>query len=304
MSIKKEVNESILLMNEFEYANNHEIYRNVDKMMAIGGDNFNSVCNQLNVHGEKAYTVCGSGDSPLELVKRGFSYIEVFDINSLARHMLFLKIAAIQALEYDEFILFSKYLFKEEKIYKKIELFMSLDTKTYFEKLFALVNPNDVYTHLVTHKWEFGNTILEFAKNNYSFYNEKDFYLLKEKLKTAQIIFKQQDLLAMPQLDKTYDFMYFSNIFLFNSMKVFEFKKRFLPIYIEHLNKGGFLVIHYMHHFIGNGKYSLYYDLKTQRINQFVFNEFKNLIDLEIAVDMSGFGKGTGVEDMALVLKK
>lgn len=310
MSIKKEVNESVFLMNDFNYAKNHNIYKNVDKMMAFGGDNFKGLCEELDLHGKKAFTVCGSGDQPLELVKRGFTHIDVFDINLIARHMLNLKIAAVMALEFDEFIVFSKRLFKDENIFKKIIPFLNAETKEYFDLLFKFKNGDYVYRNLLTHKYVGDNAIMESCKTNFSIYNAKGFYQIKKRLLQAEIKFKQRNLFEAQELNDNYDFMYFSNILLFSPMSIKCFKEELLPNYIEHLTPNGILVFYYMHYYAhldncsGLKKNVVYQEIKTQNYNDKVMEELEDITNVQVILEPSCFGWGTGEKDMALVLKK
>lgn len=306
MSIKNEVNESILLMNDFNYMFNHNVYRNIDKMMAFGGDNFKGVCDELGVSGEKAYTVCGSGDQPIELAGRGFTQVDAFDINLIARHMLNLKIAAIMALEYDEFMIFSKNLFKDLNIFKKISSFLNSETKEYFECLFKFKNQNYVYRNLITHCYTGDNAIIEASQTNFSFYTPKGFYMIKQKLLNVQIGFNQRNLFKPQNLEENYDFMYFSNILLFNSMDIAQFKKELLPNYINHLNPNGILVFHYMHYYAGNidNSMKIYQNIRTQDYNEKIVEELKDVTNIKVALEPSCFGRGTCEKDMILALRK
>lgn len=304
ISIKKQVSESVLLMNDWDYVRNHDIYRNIDKMQAFGGDNFKEVCSKLEVHGKRAYTVCGSGDHPLELVSQGFTYIEAFDFNLLAKHILNLKIAAILILDYDEFIQFSKKLFLAKDLYAKIIPALPSETYEYFDLLFFRESKENIYNYLFTHKYMGYDELIDACKNNFSFYNKKEFYLLKEKLVKATIVFKHHNLFEGSNLKEQCDFIYFSNILFFNSMSIEEFKKKILPSYINHLNKDGILVLHYLHHFIGAKKKGFHQDILTQSKNERDFKELQDVVHSSIIIPSSGFGRGMQEDDMILVLKK
>lgn len=304
-SIKKEINESVLLMNEVDYATCHDVYRDLDLMQALGGDNFRRVCEKLELSGDSAFTVCGSGDQPLELVSHSFNHIDTFDINFLARHILHLKIAAILCLSYEEFMEFSKNLFLNINLFSRVLEMVPLETRQYFEGLFALENRDRIYNRLFTHKHYGNSAILEVCKKNFSFYNEKEFYILKERLKKATIVFQQRDLFASQNLKQTYDFMYFSNILLFSSVPLLYFRDFLLPNYIKHLNPGGVLVFDYFHYYTNpvsvpfNEK-----EYETQMKNKEVAELFHEYITEQIVLPPSRFGMGLGDADLALVYRK
>lgn len=305
-STKKEVNESILLMNDSKYMYNHSVYRNIDKMMAFGGDNFKGLCDELDVSGEKAYTVCGSGDQSLELVGRGFTLVDAFDINLLARHMLNLKIAAIKALEYDEFMIFSRKMFRDLLLFEKISAFLNPETKKYFEYLFTLKDQDSVYKNLMTHCYTGYNAIIKACQTNFSFYMPKGFYIVKDKLLNSQINFKERNLFELQNLKDNYDFIYFSNILIFNSMNILDFKKELLPNYIEHLNSNGILALHYMHYFVGCRELSANSskDRSIQKLNEKILKELSDIANIKVVLEPSHFGRGIGEKDMVLALKK
>lgn len=308
MSIKNEVNESVFLMNDFNYAKNHSVYRNVDKMMAFGGDNFKGLCEELDLNGKKAFTVCGSGDQSIELAGRGFTHIDVFDINIIARHMLNLKIAAIMVLEYDEFMIFSKKSFRDEAIFKKIVPFLNSETKEYFELLFRFKNRDYVYRNLLTHKYTGDNAIIEACQTNFSIYNCKGFYLVKEKLLKTQIRFNQRNLFEPQKLDENYDFIYFSNILLFSPISIKHFKEELLPNYVEHLNPNGILAFYYMHYYVNcydnSMKAIVDQEIRTQDYNDRVMEELEDITNMQIILEPSCFGWGTGDKDLVLALRK
>lgn len=310
MQIKNEVNESVFLMSDFNYERTHNRYWKVDKMMAFGGDNFKELCEKLNLTGKKALTVCGSGDQAIELVGQGFTEIDVFDINLISRHMLNLKIAAIMALNYEEFMLFSKVLFKDYELFQKVIPFLNCETKEYFDLLFKMKNRNYIYMNLLTHKYIGDPELIKANKNNFSIYSCREFYMIKESLLKTQIKFNQRNLLEAQLLEDNYDFIYFSNILLFGNVDIEHFKKAILPSYIEHLNSTGILVFYYMHYFANERDLSATHPLLvtknifTQNHNISIAEKFQDLTNLEIAVEPSGFGWGTGNKDVILALKK
>lgn len=316
-NIKKEVNESILLMNDFNYDKKHDIYMNYDKMMALGGDNFQGVCDTLQVSGNSALVVNGSGDQALELGYRDFTHIDTFDINLLSRHMLNLKMAAIAALNYTEFVLFSKMLFKNKELYLKIRPFLKEETLHYFELLFSQKSEYEVYNNLFTHKFALINqTIWDYTKQNFSFYNESAFYILKDKIchNNLNINFHHMDLVKPLAFALKYDVIYFSNILYFTNKNISTFIKDILPVYLNCLQKDGLLIVFYMHFFEGklnsflNGNDCFithnYYNQVSHDINQNIYNELKDLADVECRIPASGFGHGLSENDFVLAMRK
>ncbi len=314
-SIKKEAIESLLLMNNVDYNQNHNIYTKYDKIMSFGGDNFAGVCDNLQIQGNHALIVNGSGDPPLELVYRNFSNIDAFDINCLSRHILNLKVAAIQALSYEEFVIFSKKIIKENSLYEKVAFWLPEETKGYFKILFEMEKTDNIYNNLFTHKYvDCFSEIWEYCQRNFSFYNEKKFYELKEKLLMKSkdpIQFHNMNLFEPQQINQKYDFIYFSNILLFNSIEIKKFITELLPTYINLLNNDGLLVLFYMHYFYqgdftttSSSFYSNYFDSFIHHKNQQIYELCKGIFNVEIVIPPSGFGRGLGYKDSVIAYKK
>ncbi len=311
-SIRREVNESVLLINDLDYDKKHNSYYHYDKIMAFGGDNFKGVCESLQIGGEQALLVNGSGDQPIELIYQNFKEIDVFDINLLSRHMLNLKIAAIKALNYQEFELFSKMLFKNTELFQKVLFFLAEETKKYFKLLFTFKPKREIYDGLFTHKYSpICASMWEYSQQNFSVYNENEFYEIKYKLlndPNLKIRFWNFDLFHPQKFTKKYDFIYFSNILLFQDWHIDFFVSNLLPKYRNLLKENGCLIFFYMHYFYVGLNHGFetndYFDRYTQRKNTKIYEELKNSIEIEKRIPASGFGYGLGDADMVLALKK
>jgi chemotaxis methyl-accepting protein methylase len=147
--------------------------------------------------------------------------------------------------------------------------------------------------------------IIEYAKQNFSFYNEKDYYELKKKLLNCIINFKHMNLFEEQEIDKNYDLIYFSNILLFSGNSLEFFRDGLLSKYLDCLNKSGILVLNYAHHFAGIDKEKIRLnDLIANHLNEDIINCFASFIDITKKVKSSGFGKGIYEDDLVIALKK
>lgn len=304
--VKKDLNYSSLMINN--PTNGQNIYQEYDKIMVFGGDNFRELLNELKLQKEKALVVSGSFDQSLECINQGFKIVDAFDINKLAKHIMNLKLAAIKCLTYDEFVRFMLCFFNQE-IYEKITSFLALETKMYFDTLLKKYSKNQLI-NLFSHYNSKQNTCFwSKCQQNFSFYNEKEFYELKERLKDAQYSFIPLDIFneidLQNKLKTKYDFIYLSNILFFASIPVENFIADLFPYFLNSLEKEGVLVLNYFHSFYSlikeknNSKNRLY-----QMKSNLLYQKLENIANKEIILPSSGFGHGVGTNDLVLIIKK
>ena len=97
---------------------------------------------KVGVKNKRVLTICGSGDQVLNAYFFGAKEVVTFDLNAHSERMLRLKIAAIKALSYNEFLKF----FGKEKVnvgfsyqlYKKIRELLDKKTKEFFNYIYRI----------------------------------------------------------------------------------------------------------------------------------------------------------------------
>jgi len=162
--------------------------------------------------------VTSSGDHALNALVLGAKNIHSFDINPLAKYYSELKIAAIQALTLEEFILFfynksyfdrKKYYLKKEIYLEKISKFLDKNVKLFWNYIFENYTSKDIYNSYL-----FVNDHLKLkglVQANY-YFNEKTFNELKNILKEKKIIYHDVNLKDLNKLNHKFDIVILSNI--------------------------------------------------------------------------------------------
>lgn len=305
MNLKTEINYARLLMNRTEVG--QSVYQNFDKMMYLGGDNFKGLFSKIETLKKNALVVSSSGDFGLETAYQGFSNVTCFDINLLSRHMLYVKIAAVKALNYQEFCqLFQTALTKEWLC--KISPYLPDSTFLFFNKLFQL-NSSSTLPNLFTHNYsKHAEYFFQKCQQNFSAYNEHEFYQLKSCLQTKKFQFLPLDIFQKEKVSVClgkYDFIYFSNILFFASIPIADFMKNIFPIFYHSLRDGGVLLLNYFHSYVDEVKEKRTYKNRLyQEKNLLLYEQIKRYCNQEIVLSGSGFGHGTGSKDLVLAVKK
>lgn len=208
-------------------------------------------------------TITGSGDANLDLFLRGADKIISFDVNSITRFYAELKFIAAKYLPFDEFkMLFSM---MDETMFKKIETYLSSDTRRFWQELYGYVKNIDTKIK----NWNTGglfypiNSLFsanETLGNENGYYNETNYPKLQELLKNKSlddIEFVTCDLLDLPtniNLEES-TYVYLSNVMDFmigvdknnideESLK--NFKYFILNILLPSLKKDAHIVVAYL----------------------------------------------------------
>lgn len=175
-----------------------------DKVYKFTTENIKEYYNKLDFVGKDILTVCSSGDHAINAFIKGAANIDLFDINKLTKYYTDYKIAAIKALNYDEFFDTDQLIYSPE-LYKKIRENLSHDNKYYFDVLYKFH-----YSRINSFLYF---RVLRYPEYNY-YYNKKIYKELKEKIydfKYDQFYHCNViDLLNL--VNKTYDIILLSNI--------------------------------------------------------------------------------------------
>lgn len=171
---------------------------------------------------KRILTVTSSGDHALFAILNGSKLIDCFDVNSLSKYFMELKISAIKALDYKEFMKF--YKIKEMtplKIENNPNFLIRMNPK-YLNKILKLMP--DYYAYFFELFYElirFKDTMLDVLINfnfvpSYSGYLKKDkFYALKDRLQDdISINYYDCDIFDLKKHigNKKYSAFLFSNI--------------------------------------------------------------------------------------------
>lgn len=269
---------------------------------------------------KKGLTVGGSGDQLLNLVFLGITEIDYFDICPFTEFYVELKIAAIKALDYDEFIEFFSLMGVQKlnknvfniKSYKKISFYLNEKIKLFWDLLYLNFTGLEIRESGIFMDDEPRQNVLQEIN---LYLNRENYYTLKEKLLKMEYKakFYQANLFDLPQnLSKTYYTILLSNIAVYdeyfpnseiigdyNEYYLKEFKQTILQL-SKHVKKG----IIYIAYLYNNDKqtiiendFPIYNTLDRNRI--FNENEYEY-------IEIDGMRKIKNIEevsDMVLIKK-
>lgn len=180
-------------------------------------ENIKGYYSNLDFQDKSVLTVTSSGDHILNALLYGAKTVEAFDANPLAKYYVELKIAAIKALDIEEFLLFfyNKNIFLKykyhlnKKSYKKVRKELKDDYLIFWDYVFEKYTPKDLYKSIL-----FTSDYLEFPAlieaNPYLHTN--NFNQLKIILKNKSICYHDKDLKELSNINKKYDLIILSNI--------------------------------------------------------------------------------------------
>jgi len=144
----------------------------------------------LDVENKNILTVASSGDFLLSFVNQGANSIETFDISIFTKYYQELKVAAIQALEYEEFLRF----FYDNNcfslvLYKRITPYLTKEGKIFWDTIFNSFKPEQIRNSRIfmpqlnlissvlrripylKDKEEYDKTRTQIKNRNFKFYN-------------------------------------------------------------------------------------------------------------------------------------
>lgn len=208
MSVKKDIS---ALKNLFLTKNSSKNFSMYSKVYAFTTENISGYYSNLNFDNKKLLTICSSGDHVLNAILLGCNNIDCFDINVFTKYYMFLKVAAIKILSYEEFYEFfisnNKFSYY---LYEKIRLFLDDEIKKFWDYIYDKYDSNQIYCKM------FIKT--EYIKTNmyYNLYLEEDNYnILKKRLldEDINIKFFLSDILSIDKkIKQNYDYIFLSNI--------------------------------------------------------------------------------------------
>lgn len=227
------------------------------KMYIMTTENIDGYYKYFNFNNRKVLVPTSSFDHALNAILKGASEVDTFDINKLSYYIANLKLAAVKALNYDEFIKFflSEDAFNYE-IYTKICNYLDNDIISYFNEIYKQFNYNG---KSISNSYLFHHGHKNIIKDNtYLLGNNYD--ILKEKVKNTKVVFINTSLLKLSKhINKKYDLVFLSNIS--DYAKSF-FKDNYLKKYFKFiknditklLNKDGTVQLAYIYDYGNDGQ--------------------------------------------------
>ena len=175
-------------------------------------------------------TTLGSSDQVLNSMLVCPNSITAFDISRFPKYFLYLKLAAVLNLSYEEFI----YFFYEstttseiyDDMYDKISQSLPKDDKEFWDSLFSYFDWYDIYESSMFSR----ETIIpsyHITQNPYL--TKENYYRLRELIPTIELKTKEGNVYTM-DFDQEYDFINLSNIWNYNNPQHHKDLLRRLPL--------------------------------------------------------------------------
>lgn len=211
----------------------HPEFNSNSAMYVFTTENLIDYLKKLKPTGKSVLTVTGSGDQLINLALMGAKRVDNFDVNQNAFFITQLKLAALQALSYEEFLSFFC-LYEDQELsnaglisyQKRIgENDLAFDFKTYLKIKPYLDDTSAFFWNLIYEDFQFDGKKLASSKlffdgtrrgalkNNEYLQSEEKYNQARENIKTVEINFMECNLLDVHTLPNTYDIMLFSNIY-------------------------------------------------------------------------------------------
>lgn len=291
-----------IIFNNKQYSQGYKKYHVVPFK---GTENIKELFSQLQSAFQVLLMVTGSGDQVLEAVLHGAKDITCFDINILAKYGCQLKIAAVKALSYEEFITFYTRGFSLE-LFKKVSYCLEEDSFYFWGSLFETIDHYVIHTSLFDTK---DHSRFGLMDTNFSIYSKEDYEEIKNNLKNATIHYMDENLLTLPKklnsLNKKFDLAYFSNIFYYLGKNEKFYAKFLLQKICPFIKKSGEILFHYLYGAGGKIQSSSFQDILWINYNLEIIECLEKYISLtKYRVSNSGYGNPLGDKDVALSLKR
>ena len=223
------------------------------KIYTFSTENVSGYMKHFDLDGKRLLTVGSSGDQVLNSFLYGARDITLFDINPYAKFYVYLKIASIVSLSYDEFINFffkhtespfrdNKQMFSRNtfnKIKSTLRLF-DYESFLFFDELFSLYDGELIRRRLFDDDEDRCLVIKGFN----SYLNDEDSYnKLRDIIKKIYFNYVEGDIFK-DKIDGRFDNIFLSN--LSGLVKLDEFKVLLERIDRDNLNNNGSVLFGYL----------------------------------------------------------
>jgi len=212
----------------------------------FSNERLRNLFSSFDLKGKRIATVGSSGDQALYAIFCGCKNIDLIDQNPFTKVWVDLKVAAIKALDHDEFVCFANNtcrMFTKKEfswMYRKISHFLPPKSQRFWDEIFLNVPEN---------QYMLDNLFFcDFSPYRCEFYDKaKDYLKLKHLLFESdfKINFIMAELNEFPQkLHGKYDLILLSNIVSYcHNQKQTEFCEIVKILYDNFLNAGGFVQV-------------------------------------------------------------
>lgn len=194
------------ILPDAPYHNHSEIYITSNEAMA-------AIQQYLNFR-KRILSVIASGDQILNCILGGTEIVDAFDISVFPKYFLFLKIAAVKALDEDEYVKFFFGSIGPEEIYNdmydRIRVYLDRENREFWDSLFDFFDWYDIIHSTLFSSEAFATS---HAVENNTYLQGYNFKLLKRLIEKVKIRTEQCNILEVPNIFKEKcDLAYFSNI--------------------------------------------------------------------------------------------
>lgn len=281
-----------------------EVYRPISLM---GTENSKDLFEKLDISFEKSLMVTGSLDQILEASLYDAIMIDAFDHNPLNEYGAYLKLAAIQKLDFEEF---KAFYFSERfptNLYYKVREGLREKGLLFWDAIFNYASPGCIFDNLFN-SYDHGMVPYP-SDNNFSIYTKEGYEKIKERLSKVMIDFYTCDLVEIDcnrNFIGSYNFTYLSNIFYYSYSNPEVVANILKQIFIPLMKKDGKMLFHYLYRVFDENPDLFSFTASEER--RFIFY-LQSLMEFEVLkVVRSGYTNGChvsyGCYDAGLVLKK
>lgn len=168
---------------------------------------------------DKALMVIASGDQILDSILEGVREIDAFDISVFPKYFMYLKMAAIKALNREEYLDFFYEATNRAEVYDdmydRISEFLGEESKEFWDGLFNFFDWQDIYNSTLFSSEPY---MVATAVNQNRYLQTDEMYeLLRKSLDDVVIRTYEGDIFELVStLNESYDLVYLSNIFYYN----------------------------------------------------------------------------------------
>lgn len=286
-------------------------------------------------------TIGASGEQVINAINSGAKTIDVYDSNRLCRHALFLRIGAIKALDYQEFIKF--YQTFSPFLFVKIANHLPPEELMYWGTIYSMFGPTNIKSgeYIRDLLFTYKRLDQELVKKINPYLNPQNFDKLKSLIDSVTINYIDSDLYGLPNhiANQSYDVINLSNIYEYlnfnnntTSLNAKKYHSFVMTELFPHLNPNGTILVSYLYAWskkahddfkrmyketngkvVGTGAlnmedYFKYYlpGLTTQNLSyHYLFEAFKDEPIEKIPTRHVEFGQSTDIShDMAIILRK
>lgn len=211
MDTDKDIKKALLIRDQTK--ENAVFFHGCDRVYKGTNENIKSMPYQDALRSKDTIlSVIGSGDQILNSILLDVKHIDAFDISIFTKYYLKLKIAAVNTLNYFDYL---EFFYGEHPFdFKKFENIVNnldYDSKAFWNALTKDKEPNEVYDSKIFTKW--CPTVKSAKFRNLYLDNMFRYYELRDKLDKPNINYVDGDIYKISKkLDKEYDFVNLSNI--------------------------------------------------------------------------------------------